>query len=183
MKKLIIIVFAIFVSVCVFAQTKQHMKFMGVPMGISINSFQQKLEAKGIKYDQFASKHFSADAKKFDGTFAGYQASIYTYYDTKDYNVYRAKAMIERNNLEQSEQIFNDILNMLKQKYPDSFSIDTSNDYKGTSIYTNLGRIDCYISRVKGDLANLYKDRYYVSVDYWDSKTVNQHENNRMDDL
>ena len=105
---------------CVFAQTNQHMKFMGIPMGVSITTFQQKLVAKGLKYDKDISKHLPAGSRIFKGTFAGYDAEVFTYHDTKNNKVYRAKVVIERTDLEIAEQVYNDILLMLCKKYPDS---------------------------------------------------------------
>ena len=183
MKKSIVSLLVLCVSLCAFAQTKQHMKFMGIPMGTSISSFQQKLEAKGIKYDRVVSKQIPAGSKVFKGPFAGYDASIYTYHDTKDKKVYRAKAMIDREDLSRAEEIYYDLLLMLSQKYPDATVYDVTDDYKGCCIYTDLGRIDCYITRFDGDWTTSYRDRYSVSIDYWDSKTLDSHDSNRLDDL
>lgn len=185
MKKTVMLMVAILVSVCAMAQTKQHMKFMGIPMGVSITTFQQKLIAKGLKYDKETSDYIGPGSRLFDGVFAGYKATIHVYYDTKDNNVYRAKAVIRRDYLEGAEQVYSDISLMLLKKYPNGYYSDNSdiNPYKANSLYTDLGRIDCFISKLDGDMTNSYKDRISVHVDYWDSKSQDQHESNRMDDL
>jgi len=43
MKRLISVILAVLVMQCAWAQKGQHMKFMGIPMGVSITSFHQKL--------------------------------------------------------------------------------------------------------------------------------------------
>lgn len=183
MKKTISLLVAILVSLCAMAQTKQHMKFMGIPMGVSITTFHQKLLAKGLKYNQIISKSLPAGVRLYYGTFAGYEASIYSYYDTKDSKVYRSKAVIERESLEDVEQVFYDISYMLLEKYPNGVFNDIDVDKKSLSLSIDLGRIDCYKDSIDGDWTNSYKERYCIHVDYWDSKSLEQHESNKMDDL
>lgn len=183
MKKTVVLLVAILVSVCAMAQTKQHMKFMGIPMGVSITTFQQKLIAKGLKYDKEISGYLPAGTRLFRGTFAGYEANIHIYYDVKDNKVYRAKVVIERESQESIEQVFYDISTMLIEKYPDGNLNELDVDNKLLSLSTDLGRIDCFSSKTDGDWTNSYKDRFDLHIDYWDSETLDQHESNRMDDL
>lgn len=183
MKKTVTLLVAILVSVCAMAQTKQHMKFMGIPMGVSITTFQQKLIAKGLKYDKEISKYLPAGCRKFTGSFAGYDAGVFTYHDTKSNEVYRAKVVIERTDSDMAEMVYNDILSMLSKKYPDGLILDIKEVYKGINLIIDIGEIDCFISQSDGDWTNSYKTRYNVHIDYWDSKSQDQHESNRMDDL
>ena len=53
MKKLILLFLS--VIVCVTMQGQTHMKFMGIPLDGTVESFSQKLKAKGINYDAVAS--------------------------------------------------------------------------------------------------------------------------------
>lgn len=145
--------------------------------------FQQKLIAKGLKYDKETSKLISGGNRYFTGTFAGYESLIIVYYDTKDNKVYRAKAAIEHESMESAEQVFYDISNMLLEKYPDGIPENIDVENKSVSLSIDLGRIDCYIFKQDGDWTNSYKDRHSVHVDYWDSKAMDQHKSNRMDDL
>lgn len=186
MKKTVVLIVAILVSVCAMAQTKQHMKFMGIPMGVSITTFQQKLIAKGLKYDQKASKLISAGCRKFTGTFAGYKVDIYTYYDTKDSKVYRSKVMIDRYILDEANQVFYDIVPMIRKKYPSAIlriPNEPEPEYEEATFIVDEGYIQCYVSKFAADWNYRLKDLYTVSIDYWDSKAVDQHESNRMDDL
>lgn len=69
MKKLILLFLS--VIVCVTMQGQTHMKFMGIPLDGTVESFSQKLKAKGINYDAVASKKLSPGAKLYRGTFMG----------------------------------------------------------------------------------------------------------------
>lgn len=79
------------VAVCAQAQ---HMKFMGIPLDGTIDSFQAKLAAKGIKPDKQYNATTPVGSRFFEGIFCGYQAEFYAYYNAKTKNVYRCKACI-----------------------------------------------------------------------------------------
>ena len=183
MKRLISVILAVLVMQCAWAQKGQHMKFMGIPMGVSITSFHQKLINKGLSYDQRASRRLPAGSRTYTGSFAGYQADFYVYNDVKSKLVYRAKAIIDRSELSKAEQIYDELLNMLAQKYDDSYFSDASDTYKCCMIFTNHGRIDLYISKFDADYIRYINDYYVVSVDYYDAASSKAHDGNRMDDL
>lgn len=48
MKKILVIMMAIMMYVTSFAQTTEHMKFKGVPMEGTLQTFTNKLKAKGF---------------------------------------------------------------------------------------------------------------------------------------
>jgi hypothetical protein len=56
-KTIVLLFYLIILSV--HAQT-EHAKFMGIPINTTITQFQQKLQAKGINYDQAASRELGA---------------------------------------------------------------------------------------------------------------------------
>jgi len=93
MKKFVAI-FLFMLSVCANAQ---HMKFLGIPLDGTINSFHEKLVAKGYKPDTQYNAQCAPGGRLFLGTFFGKEAAIHTYYNPKTKIIYRAKACIEDN--------------------------------------------------------------------------------------
>ena len=88
-----------------FAQ-REHLKFMGIPLNGSIDAFQTKLQAKGIKYDAKGSIQLKVGCRCFKGIFSGEKADFYVYYNEKSKIVYRAKAVISCINKEKGEEKF-----------------------------------------------------------------------------
>ena len=185
MKKTISIFLAIVVSVCAMAQTKQHMKFMGIPMGISITNFQNKLVAKGVKYDN-GSKNLSSGTRMFNGTFAGHDASIFIYYDITSKNVYRAKAVLERNDLSMIYQLFDEYYSMLEEKYYDELispKVKDDDGFNTCTVFTKLGRIDMFIKQMDADYYFHIHNYYVLHIDYYDRVAQSETKSNRLDDL
>lgn len=179
MKKISIVIITLLVCFCANAQG--HMKFMGIPMGISISSFQTKLAAKGIKYDP-VSRQLKDAVKVYKGKFAGYDASIYVYYDSKTKLVYRGKACIERSTEELADMLILEIASMLSKKY----GIDHmyySEDEEAYSVFSDEGQIDLYKSKEDADYFIHIEDYYTIHIDYYDDAAQDQNIKSRMDDL
>ena len=68
MKKLLITFVLLVCSVISFAQTEQHMKFMGIPMVGTLQSFTKKIEAKG-----YTIISMQDNQSVLAGSFCGYQ--------------------------------------------------------------------------------------------------------------
>ena len=168
------------------AQGKEHMKFMGIPMGITINSFQTRLAAKGVKYDDW-SKYMSNGTRMYSGMFAGQKASFYIYYDSASKKVYRAKVVMERNERAMIDQLFDEFYSMYQEKYGEEAFIATpANDdlgFKATSVFTALGRIDLFIREAEADYITHSKKYYNLHIDYFDSAAESENKSNRLDDL
>ena len=185
MKKTIILLLCCFLTISLYAQ-KEHLKFMGIPLNGTITQFQQKLQAKGVRYDAKSSKSIPTGCKIFKGSFSGKPADFYVYFDEKTKIVYRAKAVIQKKGSEsvKSEQM--NFKDLLSNKYPNhvpqdgeqggfpAYSIllpDSQNEY--------LGSIDLYIT----DTGYSFLDDYYLHIDYTDGPNGNTHQKNNMDDL
>lgn len=82
-KYLLLILCTLFISVSLSAQSKSnpHLKFMGIPINGSITNFQNKLIAKGFKYDKAGSMALETPTRIFKGQFAGETAQLFVYYD------------------------------------------------------------------------------------------------------
>ncbi len=158
---------------------------MGIPMGISITSFQNKLATKGVRYDK-SSKSMSAGTRIFKGTFAGHDAEFYVYYDPTSKNVYRAKAVIERSEYSMIDQVFDEFHSMLEEKYyEDVVSPKTVDDdgYPVSIVFTKLGRIDLFVKKMDADYLFHTRDYFILFIDYHDSKAKNENKANRLEDL
>ncbi len=179
MKKISIIIITLLVCFCANAQG--HMKFMGIPMGISISSFQTKLAAKGVKYDP-VSRDMKDAIRVYKGKFAGYDAGIFVYYDSKTKIVYRGKACIERSTEELADMLMTEIVSMLSQKYGIDHMYYSENN-ESYSVFSDEGRIDLYKSKEDADYFIHIEDYYTIHIDYYDDAAQDQNMKSRMDDL
>ena len=186
MKKVTVFMLALLVALGAVAQNKEHMKFMSIPMGIPINTFQNRLAAKGVKYDDW-SKYLSNGTRMFSGLFAGQKSSMYIYYDVNSKKVYRAKVVIDRNDKAMIDQLFDEFYAMYQEKYGEEAFITTpTNDdlgFKTSSVYTALGRIDLFIREADADYITHSKKYYNLHIDYFDSAAESENKSNRLDDL
>lgn len=186
MKKIITLLL-LFVALSVQAQ-EEHMKFMGIPLDGKISQFQMKLSAKGVTPDDGIIDYKSLGSRRYKGSFAGKNATIFIYFDENTKVVYRAKAVITSYSEELNESEYNYFFNMLSKKYGDYADIkkDEHDNYESsifliynklTAEYKYLGNIDVYRSK------SSYNNEYYLHIDYNDTINVVMHENNSMDDL
>ena len=63
-------------AIVLFAQTNNHIKFMGIPLTGTITQFQAKLVSKGCTYDKATSSSLSNGIKLYNGTFVGNKVDI-----------------------------------------------------------------------------------------------------------
>jgi len=188
MKKLIVFLFML-IAVNVNAQ---HLKFMGFPIDGNINNFQAKLGTKGIVPDQLYNKQSSVGNRAFTGVFCGYKAQIYTYYNTKTKVVYRSKACIESDDINYIKRIYNEIKDMLNEKY--LYRCDRNGTHGGYDSYSLLilhededdcdwsisyGSIDLYISTY----SDSYPTKYTLHIDYTDRINSDKNTSSNSDDL
>jgi len=188
LKKLFCIVTILFLAIPTYAQEKtEHLKFMGIPLTGNITSFQTKLQAKGVKYDQKTSKEIKAGCRAFVGTFSGEKATIFVYYNEKTKIVYRAKAVITCLNKEAGERMYRDFESMLKSKY--STHVATESEHEGrpsisilvtdSNIKYTLGYVGLYITNPPYH----FMDELYLHIDYEDVTNERNNTKRNMDDL
>lgn len=115
MKKQIIIIITLFVALVAQGQN-EHFKFMGIPIDGKISSFDKELQKKGFKLDDIMGKSLE-DAYIYNGIFAGENAQIYVNYDVKSKIVYQAVVIIKRSTKESVTRLYQDIRDMLEEKY------------------------------------------------------------------
>ena len=180
MKKHLLLIFcALFISVSLSAQSSssQHLKFMGIPINGSITNFQNKLIAKGFKYDKVASNSPGITTRIFNGQFAGESAELYVYYDQTQKFVYRVKTVIQRSSEEQILFKMRMYRNQLIEKYNASAVEEVHEGNESYYIPVENGWIDLYYVK------NTYDIGYSLLIDYWDNFNAQKHEKNNMNDL
>lgn len=206
MKKTIMLWLFAIVSIVSFAQnTTEHLKFMGIPINGTITQFQSKLLAKGCTLDR-ASKALPVGCRIFNGKFVGNKVEIYVYYDEKTKVVYRAKAVIVGTSENIADQKYNEIKNMLLQKYGTTWCIEGTHDKKESvsrlvpcstfnpldidpdaniglspASYGFKGEIDVFITKDEDVLSMPYN--YNVHIDYQDAINGEKHNNQNLEDL
>ncbi len=183
MKKTIILITLCLVAFCCPVQA-QHLKFMGIPLNGTITQFQQKLTAKGVKYDKAASQQMPSGVRYFKGTFAGEKANILIYYDPSSKIVYKAKAVMGYPTASSCDTKYEDLKSLLSAKYADA---ETETDYQDghESFYYrvndngNLGVICIYVSN------NIfaYPYEYEVNIEYVDFANYLMNDFSKMEDL
>lgn len=185
-KKLLSILFIpIFSTSFCFAQ--EHLKFMGIPLDGTINQFQAKLATKGVTLDVATNKHIRVGGRAFKGSFSGKNAQIFVYYDESSKVVYRAKAVIDTDDINIWENNYNYFVNMLSTKYSDAHTEKGKHENKEAlsfflpndelALYKYLGVIDVYRS------TDLDTYTFSVHVDYIDTVNKVKHEDRNMEDL
>lgn len=157
------------------------MRFMGIPLDGTINSFQSKLATKGITPDVQFNKQSDPGVRGFNGSFAGHKAEIYVYYDAKTSIVYRAKACINSESKTIAEQTYSTIKSQLQDKYSNNCFIetDTHEGYESTNFLLLFGMIDLYCS----SHTEVYPTIYTLHIDYYDIANFNEYNNSVKEDL
>lgn len=179
MKRLLSTLFCLLLVAAAFAQISNgHLKYMSIPITGTITQFQNKLAAKGIKYNQPLSARLGAGTRGFNGTFAGNKVTIFVYYDTRSKIVYRVKSVIDNLTESLADQKYVSMRQLFMQKY-DYISYGEQDDKESLSIDTGNGRIDMYIS--KETLGYPYD--YTIHIDYLDASNSNKNDDSILDDI
>jgi len=185
MKKLFLVTLLALLTLSVQGQ-KTHLKFMGIPLTGTINNFQTKLSAKGIKVDQKVNKMVTEGARVFKGTFSGEDAIIFIYYDVKTKIVYRAKVVIKCFNADNYKEKFYALKNNLSKKYADAYKYEDEQNGQPEVVFmvsasdgTEIGDIGLYA----GKKLYSFTDEIDMHLDYSDYANDKSHKSNNMDDL
>ncbi len=177
MKKILSTLFCMLLVMTTFAQSNNlHLKFMGIPITGTITQFQNKLAAKGVKYNPM-SKYVSAGIRTFTGTFAGNGVRIYVYYDNSSKIVYRVKSVIPNVTEDIAESKYYSMRQLFEQKY-EQIIYGEQEDKESLSIFTGTGRIDMYICKDEDSY-----NEYDVHIDYEDGNNSQKHGNSLLDDI
>lgn len=180
---LTVLLFAVACSIPVAAETTPHFKFMGIPINGTISSFQNKLAAKGFKYDAAASKDSGPGTRRFNGMFSGNNASLVVFYNQKTKIVNDVKVIIPRYNDSSVESLYEELRSNLLFKYAGRCEHkDTDFDgERGTVINifqddTRIGSIVIYIQKTE-------YDSYWVAIEYVDAQNSQEERESKLEDL
>lgn len=116
MKKIISVLFALFICLSISAQ--EHMKFMGIPLDGTIDNFALKLKTKGITCDVVKSKALGPGCKFYNGTFMGEKATFMVFFNAKSRVVFGVSVELSYSSPELALIPFANIFKQLIKKYP-----------------------------------------------------------------
>lgn len=196
MKRIALLTFAMLMGIFCYAQS-EHLKFSGIPIDGTITQFQAKLLKKGYTLDRLISSYFPIGTRAFRGIFIGEKVVLCVYYDSHTKIVYRVKAIIEDLVESIAEQKFQEIKDMLKKKYDNSYFSDGEKEGRPAfsicprrhrtflSADNNwkecYGEIDLFI--VKDEDNMNYPYCFNVHIDYHDQINLDKHEIKKIDEL
>ena len=189
MRKILLLLVAVIYSMTTFAQSS-HMKFMGIPLNVSITDFSSKLTQKGATVSPVNENLHTPNCKMFKGSFFDYEADIFVYFNMKSKIVYRAKAVIKTKTLKEALNDVTPIISVIKSKYNiidmqdksdeniilHSFHI-SANEKEADN--NEIGSIDIYTIQVDPSV----EDDYYLHIDYIDKANYNLNTKAKEEDI
>lgn len=183
MKKVLLMLFGCLFALAIQAQS-EHLKFMGIELNGTITEFQAKLLAKGLRISP-QSKQQPTGMRAFDGTFSGEDAQIVVWYNPRNKEVYRAKAIISRYGKDLVEQLLRNMERKLDAKYgteckqSEEVEDDHMQKFIQHSYLVENGTIDLFI------ISTGYssQSKFFLHVDYKDMVNYKKNTKDEMDDL
>lgn len=137
MKKITSIFFAL--CVCLSLSAQEHIKFMGIPIDGTIDSFGAKLKGKGVEYNAVKSKTAGPGGRIFSGTFMGTKAEFMVFYNVKSKIVWGVAVDYYYPDVESTHLPFVNLAKGLQDKYPDATSEATKDsDGKANGMAFNI---------------------------------------------
>ena len=174
---------------CMIVQGQTHMKFMGIPLNGNVESFTQKLKAKGLTCDVAKTKASPSGVKIYKGLFMGEDSEFMIFFNPKDKNVFAVEVSLDYSSLELAKTLFANILKQLKEKYSKAVVDvlkDSDGNAEGFQFYVSdaeekkmLGIIMQKLIRPDGILQR----KYLISLFYGDVENFKKSENKNYDDL
>lgn len=187
MKKIISILFVL--CLCMAASAQQHLKFMGIPLDGTVDSFALKLKAKGVTYDSEKSKAMGPGEKVYKGTFMGEKATFMVFFNTKSRVVFGVFVEMSYSSVELTHVPFVNISEQLLKKYPKAIyeaNKDSNGDTNGVTFHipneAETERIGVIIQTLNKSQSYL-KDDCTISLTYTDVDNYQKSENINNEDL
>lgn len=149
MKKIILLLF-FFSSIAAFAQS-DHMEFMGIPIDGTVNSFEQKLTAKGFRNDRELNKLLPVGMRAIKGPFASYRVSVDIMYNETTKIVYGLLITLDRDNEDENDKAYDELLSLYKKKYK-----DWKCSYEKSSVTFSSGKGKINISKTGEDFMHIF---------------------------
>lgn len=183
MKVLFVLLFSLVVNFC---NAQSHLKFMGIPITGTINTFQTKLQAKGFKHDKVTSSQYAVGIRAFKGKFAGEDADLVVRYDEKSYNVFRVMVCMSSYEENVAARIYNELEPLLIKKYGE-YQDSEFNGEPSKNFIVKADDGESVIGEVVLTHISLYDDYgyafYSIIVQYTDKDGLNIRDNSKLEDL
>lgn len=187
MKKIISLLFALFICLSISAQ--EHMKFMGIPLDGTIDNFALKLKAKSITYDAVKSKVLGTGCKFYNGTFMGEKATFMVFFNAKSRAVFGVSVELSYSSVDLALVPFTNIFKQLLKKYPKAVyekSKDSEGDTNGVTFHilneAETQRIGTIIQTLKTSQSFL-KENCTINLTYTDVANFLKSEEKNNEDL
>ena len=116
MKKFIFILVAVMLAVAVNAQEK-HLKFMGIPLNLTITEFEKELLAKDFEPNTYINKRLKSNTCVYKGSFLGHDVEVYIYFTPNSQLVYRSKVCVSNTDEKYISNKFYNLLRLLSYAY------------------------------------------------------------------
>lgn len=179
LKHIAVICFLLCLSLMVNAQ--EHMKFMGISMGMNIDDFQKELAKKKIFPDKETKIDGDPNCRIYKGKFTGKDCSFFVYYNT-DLSVRAALASYSTLLELDAETYFDNLVTYLKEKY--SSQPQENKDFKGNPTFeVTIINNNAVIGNIVVFNYSLSNQDYTVSICYTDAINANKKNQEIMDDL
>lgn len=187
MKKIISVLFALFICLSISAQ--EHMKFMGIPLDGTIENFALKLKAKGVTYDAVKSRAMGPGCKLYNGTFMGEKSTFMVFFNAKSRVVFGVCVELSYSSAELALVPFTNIFKQLLKKYPKAVyekSKDSEGDTDGVTFHipneAETQRIGTIIQTLKTSQSYLNKN-CTINLMYTDVENFLKSEAKNNEDL
>ena len=152
-------------SWCCMAQ--EHMKFMGIPINGSVNTFTALLKKKGFEISP-DNQYMGVGYRLLKGEFMGvYGTEICLYYDGSDSRMFSVVALSDYPDIEVAEERQKYIKELIKKKYPSWKCVEGKEKFAKTTFVANEGSVVIYIEP--------YKSWYNLKISYIDKENYNSH--------
>lgn len=175
MKKALSFLFFLCFSICAYSQTK-HLEFMGMPLDGSISNFEQKLFKKGMTSLREFNAVCDYGLRGFKGTFAGFPARIFVYFDYNTQLVYRAEVYFSNDSVSEGKTMFQLFSGNIDDKYSDwKKSSGTRKHLPKCQWESQIGTIEIYVDAIDDDVDTI--------IGYEDAVNKEKHEISQMNDI
>ena len=188
-RTLLSLLFCLFTTIA--SAQNGHLKFMGIPLDGTINEFSAKLAAKGCSVDEYLSQDHVGD-RIFDGVFMGNRANLFVYYQPTTQIVYRAVAVIKKEDEDIIKSLYEEPKKLLNNKYIGFQKTDSVLGHETWSLFVPRVPSDeemiwnrCYgnISLGITKLKESYHTAYALLINYTDQINYDKYQNAKQDDL
>ena len=180
MKKILMILFAMLMTVNVYSQ---HMKFMGVPIDGNINSFAAKMAAKGFTISP-RNRYTGSGIRVMRGIFFDQSADIWISYNTTTKIVYSVLVQFYSDDRSVCESFMKEIKGVIEDKYmyiPETGKTKSGNDI---DIYLIVNDDKIYLGQIYiGISEETEYFGYHLNLTYEDFKNSERNNSKKNNDI